>query len=233
MKKPLGRMKELVVPTATIRPVCAHARAAGWAPMHVLAVENNMMKNENRQNQFSFVPLLWTAIAFLFFIVTPAVDASSSLDGKNGSIKHRRERIVAPNGAVTNDDGLCSKIRRDVLRIGRHALMQGCLSNYGHRIFHFMLIYIVLKKRRVRVTKVVVGEGLADVAVTVWSPPSFKLIYSDKKKERLWCREDQDRLMIIVGCFDDSIADSFEIEFRRAISNFSSSCQMDRSLGMN
>ncbi|OMP02511.1 Gamma-glutamyltranspeptidase [Corchorus olitorius] len=71
----------------------------------------------------SFVPLLWTTITFLFFIVSPVASAaSSSLDGKNGSVTHRRERIIAHNGAVATDDGRCSKIGRDVLRIGGHAV---------------------------------------------------------------------------------------------------------------
>lgn len=60
------------------------------------------------------MPLLWTAaIALLFVLVSPAVSAST---------KHRREEIVARQGAVATDDGRCSKIGMDVLRIGGHAV---------------------------------------------------------------------------------------------------------------
>ncbi|EOX92239.1 Gamma-glutamyl transpeptidase 1 isoform 2 [Theobroma cacao] len=77
------------------------------------------MKNHKREKKMSFVPLLWTTILFLFFIVSPA---TSSLDGVSASTKQRREEIVARHGAVATDDGRCSKIGMDVLRIGGHAV---------------------------------------------------------------------------------------------------------------
>ncbi|XP_021274573.1 LOW QUALITY PROTEIN: gamma-glutamyltranspeptidase 1 [Herrania umbratica] len=77
------------------------------------------MKNHKREKKMSFVPLLWTTILFLFFIVDPA---TSSLDGVSASSKQRREEIAARHGAVATDDGRCSKIGMDVLRIGGHAV---------------------------------------------------------------------------------------------------------------
>ena len=65
------------------------------------------------------VPLLCTTIAFLFFLVSPV---TSSQDGISASTKQRREQIVACQGAVATDDGRCSKIGMNVLRIGGHAV---------------------------------------------------------------------------------------------------------------
>ncbi|KAE8663676.1 Gamma-glutamyltranspeptidase 1 [Hibiscus syriacus] len=64
--------------------------------------------------------MLWIAISFLFFLVSPA---ASTLDGSvNDSTKQRREQIVARHGAVAADDGRCSMIGTNVLRIGGHAV---------------------------------------------------------------------------------------------------------------
>ncbi|MBA0559725.1 hypothetical protein Golob_016674, partial [Gossypium lobatum] len=60
--------------------------------------------------------LLCTSIAFLFVLLSPAASNISS------STKRRREEVVAHRGAVATDDGRCSKIGVDVLRIGGHAV---------------------------------------------------------------------------------------------------------------
>ncbi|KAH1079945.1 hypothetical protein J1N35_019706 [Gossypium stocksii] len=64
----------------------------------------------------SFLRLLCTSIAFLFVLLSPAASNIS------GSTKRRREEVVAHRGAVATDDGRCSKIGVDVLRIGGHAV---------------------------------------------------------------------------------------------------------------
>ncbi|TYI54242.1 hypothetical protein E1A91_D11G060900v1 [Gossypium mustelinum] len=64
----------------------------------------------------SFLRLLCTSIAFLFVLLSPAASNISS------STKRRREEVVAHRGAVATDDGRCSKIGVDVLRIGGHAV---------------------------------------------------------------------------------------------------------------
>ncbi|KAK8325579.1 hypothetical protein V6Z12_A11G061000 [Gossypium hirsutum] len=60
--------------------------------------------------------LLCTSIAFLFVLLSPAASNIS------GSTKRRREEVIAHRGAVATDDGRCSKIGVDVLRIGGHAV---------------------------------------------------------------------------------------------------------------
>ncbi|GMI98064.1 gamma-glutamyl transpeptidase 1 [Hibiscus trionum] len=67
----------------------------------------------------SFLPLLCTTTAFLFVLLSPA---ASELSGLSDSTKRRREEIVARRGAVATDDGRCSKIGADVLRVGGHAV---------------------------------------------------------------------------------------------------------------
>ncbi|KAK8652765.1 hypothetical protein V6N13_126790 [Hibiscus sabdariffa] len=48
---------------------------------------------------------------------------TSTEDGSlNASIKQRREQIVVPHAAVAADDGRCSRIGANVLRIGGHAV---------------------------------------------------------------------------------------------------------------
>ncbi|TYJ08248.1 hypothetical protein E1A91_A11G061300v1 [Gossypium mustelinum] len=64
----------------------------------------------------SFLRLLCTSIAFLFVLLSPAASNIS------GSTKRRREEVIAHRGAVATDDGRCSKIGVDVLRIGGHAV---------------------------------------------------------------------------------------------------------------
>ncbi|XWS29478.1 hypothetical protein CRYUN_Cryun24cG0032300 [Craigia yunnanensis] len=77
------------------------------------------MKKNKREKKMSFVSLLCTIIAFLFFLVSPA---TSSQDGISASTEQRHEEIVARQGAVATDDGRCSKIGMNVLRIGGHAV---------------------------------------------------------------------------------------------------------------
>lgn len=64
--------------------------------------------------------LLWHAIAFL--VVSNLVSASSLNATINGHTKLRHEVIFAHNGAVATDDRRCSRIGKDVLREGGHAV---------------------------------------------------------------------------------------------------------------
>ncbi|XP_058096649.1 glutathione hydrolase 1-like isoform X2 [Magnolia sinica] len=62
--------------------------------------------------------MLWPTIALIVLLSLP----NSSLSSLNDLITNRREQIVAKNGAVATDDGRCSRIGRDVLREGGHAV---------------------------------------------------------------------------------------------------------------
>lgn len=62
--------------------------------------------------------LLASAILFLLLLVPSSL--SSSL--KTASVHKRKERITAQHGIVATDDGRCSKVGREVLREGGHAV---------------------------------------------------------------------------------------------------------------
>lgn len=63
--------------------------------------------------------LLWHVIA-LFVVSNLAIASSFSVT--NGHTKHRGEVIYALNGAVATDDRRCSRIGKEVLREGGHAV---------------------------------------------------------------------------------------------------------------
>ena len=65
------------------------------------------------------VLFLWYVIAFL--VVSNLVSASS-LNATNGHTKPRHEVIFANHGAVATDDRRCSRIGRNILREGGHAV---------------------------------------------------------------------------------------------------------------
>ncbi|KAK8490845.1 hypothetical protein V6N13_076649 [Hibiscus sabdariffa] len=72
-------------------------------------------------NSTPCVPLmLWITITFLFCLVSPVT--STVEGGVKASTKQRREQIIARQGAVGADDGRCSTIGANVLRIGGHAV---------------------------------------------------------------------------------------------------------------
>ncbi|XVF61723.1 hypothetical protein PTKIN_Ptkin08bG0153100 [Pterospermum kingtungense] len=66
------------------------------------------------------VPWLWIIVALLFFLVSSATSSQEAISAS--TTKHRREVIVVRQGAVATDDGRCSKIGMNVLRIGGHAV---------------------------------------------------------------------------------------------------------------
>ncbi|KAG4920169.1 hypothetical protein JHK86_048982 [Glycine max] len=63
--------------------------------------------------------LLWHVIAVL---LVSNLAFASSLEDTNGHPKHKGEVIYAHNGAVATDDRRCSRIGKDVLREGGHAV---------------------------------------------------------------------------------------------------------------
>lgn len=63
--------------------------------------------------------LLWHAIAVLLL---SNLASAEGIEATNGGTKHRGEVIYAHNGAVATDDGRCSRIGKDVLREGGHAV---------------------------------------------------------------------------------------------------------------
>ncbi|KHN04813.1 Gamma-glutamyltranspeptidase [Glycine soja] len=63
--------------------------------------------------------LLWHAIAVLLL---SNLASAEGIEATNGGTKHRGEVIYVHNGAVATDDGRCSRIGKDVLREGGHAV---------------------------------------------------------------------------------------------------------------
>ncbi|KAL3527819.1 hypothetical protein ACH5RR_012475 [Cinchona calisaya] len=69
---------------------------------------------------FSARRMEWLATVILLLLLLAPLNSSSSLD--TGSTNKRKERITAKHGVVATDDGRCSKVGRDVLREGGHAV---------------------------------------------------------------------------------------------------------------
>jgi len=63
--------------------------------------------------------LLWHAIAVLLL---SNLASAEGIEATNGGTKHRGKVIYVHNGAVATDDGRCSRIGKDVLREGGHAV---------------------------------------------------------------------------------------------------------------